>query len=169
TALYLEAVHVTSLSQTAPFIALAKIVMPANTNAVTNAMITDLRSVANPRKERYLFTHNLNSGQTDTLGDPVGESFPDIGGFAVTVPTWATKANVVATYAQLVVPAGSTRGGGLGVSVGGVLTPVTRYAGSGDDKAQRQTLVNAATIDIPANLRGTAITTYTRGNASSGS
>src|SRR5699024_6184474 len=50
---------VAGLGLTYPAIALARVTLPASTGTVTAAMITDLRKLAQPRKERHLFVRPL--------------------------------------------------------------------------------------------------------------
>lgn len=81
---------------------LARIDIPASTATITQAMITDLREVANPRSERVL--HARPRVQDDNQGNAIrlnwlvengGEYFPGGAGspntFTVDVPAWATR------------------------------------------------------------------------------
>lgn len=99
-------------SVTDPYILLAKIVLPANTAAITNAMITDLRTVANPREQTVI--RPITAVATDTnmnlvSADPTGEIFPGhgydtIGPQVVSIPTWATKVQIQCTWLGLYYP-----------------------------------------------------------------
>jgi len=79
-----------------PAIALARITLPASTATVTASMITDLRRVAQPRRERAMMTVFPSS----TLSMPTAgySSWPLTTATrpAVSVPIWATKVDIVA-------------------------------------------------------------------------
>lgn len=84
-----------------PYVVLAKINQPANTATITNAMITDLREVANPRREEVLrYSATLSAG-TETLVATrgLGEWFPNAGGQqSVDIPEWATRVLIEARW-----------------------------------------------------------------------
>ncbi|MFD7639584.1 hypothetical protein ACFV4P_02930 [Kitasatospora sp. NPDC059795] len=101
---YLHVIPGVSATTTAPpsgmtAIPLARITLPANCATVTAAMITDLRKVANPRRDRSLqqiigFPYSVlppASGVWQTNWPPDARVYTD-------VPIWATRANVVATF-----------------------------------------------------------------------
>lgn len=79
---------------------LARIDLPANTSAVTQSMITDLRQIANPRTERQLYI--LTPTVLDNMhnGDP-SRVYPQQAIWSVPVPSWATKCQVIGTWNQL--------------------------------------------------------------------
>lgn len=72
-------------------ITLARIDIPANTGTITNAMIKDLRDLANPRSERTVVPGTL-TGANRTLSTTSWQSFPVNGIGYVHVPSWATHA-----------------------------------------------------------------------------
>lgn len=78
-----------------PAIALARVTLPASTGTVTNAHITDLRKLANPRRERLLFRH-VPAAEYDMARSanyawwPLWEPQFD-------VPDWATHITAVMT------------------------------------------------------------------------
>lgn len=85
-----------------PYITLAKIVLPANTAAITNAMITDLRNVANPRTKDIVIPAPAVSSDVDQVLNSAavtGEIFPAarIAMQTVDVPAWATRIQIMAT------------------------------------------------------------------------
>lgn len=83
-------------------ITLARVDVPASTGTITAAMITDLRKVARPRKDRQVRAHaQTGSGEALRATAQVGEVWPNTGSFTVDVPTWATKAIVIATWSQV--------------------------------------------------------------------
>lgn len=175
-ALYCEVVTVASLPTNYPFIPLAKIVLPANTATITNAMITDLRQMANPRTKRELRVLNLPIGQVEKLTDnrayPVGTTWPqqatDNWG-PIDIPEWATRMKIIMTWASVRVPAGNATGHvwvqvGLTANPDKVITQATAYDTLGLTQYSRDTLINADEVAIPAALRGTAQRFYPRGS-----
>lgn len=112
-----------------PFVPLAKIVMPANAVSVTNAMITDLRELANPREKQVMFPR-----PTLTTDDPVGllltatgadgEWFPNAGGEQyIEIPKWATRMQIEATWIGVLYgPEGSTGWGDYWVDFGATVS-----------------------------------------------
>lgn len=83
-------------------VALARIDIPSSTSTITNAMIHDLRSLANPRSLRAL---SIQPGVSDSQEMPVTQTtftqFPS-NSFSITVPTWATNADVIMGLQYLV-------------------------------------------------------------------
>lgn len=105
-----------------PAIALAKVTLPANTGTVTAAMITDLRRVALPRRDRQLTAVY----PTNPLTLPSGAYGPWPISVAqrpqVLVPEWATKLQIVAHISGALF----TKGAGTDFSRAGI---VTQFAG----------------------------------------
>lgn len=165
-AIYWAFATVSTLSGiTYPYVPLAKLTIPASTSTITNAMITDIRNVANPRKDRQLFAYDL--GPTDTLATQ--ESWPDVGGFDVYIPEWATQAHIIATFSQVLIPAGSTRTGFLWANLkNGVGGPTVRYLAPGLPNAHRSSYVAVGDMVVPPELRGTNVYSYTVGNVTGG-
>ena len=105
---------VSSLSSSRTEIPLAKIKQPANTSAITNAMITDLREVANPRRENVIFARPrlaednsprqnfVNARWNGPNGNFYGEAFPGGAGSPnsadIYVPEWATHQSIRADW-----------------------------------------------------------------------
>lgn len=104
---YVRPVLVSSITNLAyPFVALAKIVQPANTATITQAMITDLREMANPRSpERTMYVAPVATNIY--LSNTAWVDFPGVTE-NIRVPTWATYAVVTAQI------------GGLQQALGGV-------------------------------------------------
>lgn len=174
TAAYAEARALTSSQESAltiPHYRLATIVIPADAAVITDTMIDDEREVAQPKSIRSLYTYDLTTPQADTLtSDPAGESWPDVGGFQVKVPRWATKANIKADFGQVEIPAGSTRAGFLTVMLGSSFpTAGARFQAPGASGATRQSYVAAGDANIPNSMRGETIYVYTRGVVNGGS
>ena len=79
------------LNRSYPGIELARIDVPPNTTTITDAMITDLRKLAQPKSEHHLLTGML------TNGIRLEDSWKDLTDYqpVVRVPDWAT--HIVAT------------------------------------------------------------------------
>jgi hypothetical protein len=139
-------------------IPLARIALPPNTATVTNAMITDLRSIANPRKDRQIYTASP-SGDQQWAGNAKGTyvSYPPAARWNIAVPAWAVRARIVFTVAALRVATGSVYGSAafkLGTVQGQGVKFDTGPFSSGD-RNQRVNLISADTLTVPAELRGT--------------
>lgn len=103
---------VSSLSSSRTEIPLAKIVQPANTAAITNAMITDLREMANPREKSFIYTNPavVSTEETLTMTEDKGELFPDVSSIKAKIPDYATRVQIVAEWLQVAQPAGDFNG-----------------------------------------------------------
>lgn len=88
-----------------PELRIAKIVIPPQTTSITNAMITDLRELANPREKtivapRPMITSDTGTVLNSTSAYPDGEWFPNAGGgdntgrYDIEVPKWATHMQI---------------------------------------------------------------------------
>lgn len=80
-----------------PFIALAQITMPANATTVTDAMITNLRSLTAPKTSREVIS---NAGGVATLTSTSGVAFPPYTP-SIPVPEWATWVHIIIHLAGL--------------------------------------------------------------------
>jgi len=110
---------VKSLGLPYPAINLARVTLPANTGTVTPAMITDLRRVAQPRRERNLMTlFPAASSNLPTAG--YGPTWPITAAQrpSLYVPAWATKLNVVVSMSGVKY----TKGGTAADTVAGIKT-----------------------------------------------
>ena len=153
-----------------PAIALARIAIPAGTSAVTQAMITDLREVAVPRRKRDLRVVAQKAGRNNTLfiTTPAGEQFPNDGVFAVEIPEWATQLKVQAILGGIVILPG-TAYGALWVRVGhgraDVINTEQTLADFTSPKSDpsRITTYSGATVSIPATMRGQSVTVLLMG------
>ncbi|OMH30659.1 hypothetical protein [Tersicoccus sp. Bi-70] len=85
-----------------PAVALARITIPASTGTITPGMITDLRRVANPRRERAMVTvfptGNFRAGTAQAMPTGAYTSWPITPDQrpVVAVPEWATRLDIVA-------------------------------------------------------------------------
>lgn len=149
-----------------PAIALAKVTLPVSTATVTAGMITDLRKVANPRRERLLDTAYWSGTavSVDTVGyKTLGTST------TFEVPLWATAAKVVISYSGLALFAGNTTGWLRGMFNGLEIRPTffdENWLAVGS--FQRTTYAAAGEILIPSNMRGNSYTLTLEGKRDSG-
>lgn len=156
-------------------IALARIDIPASTSSITDAMIHDLREMASPRRKRVLNALTLTAAtETNTAYGAEGEVFPNQASWAIEIPDWATRARVIGTWAQVIVPPGNADGF-FWVRLGwpkpavGVETRRVNYNTPGSTQASRGTFIAADDIAIPAELRGTVQALHLRAQYTNGS
>lgn len=153
-----------------PAIELAKVTLPASTGTVTSAMIKDLRSMALPRKERHLFTHNLAVEETDTIsspvGDEMGEAWPNVF-WNFEIPDWAERVRVRAILGGVRVEEKSPNNFGqlfvrFGTVPNGFSTQYGRWDNSMAGGITRQTFMVADDRTIPKAFKGTDSRAYIR-------
>lgn len=156
-----------------PAIALAKVTLPPSTATVTQAMITDLRKVAQPKRDTFEMTRALIGGDTglllgSTVDYPVGEWFPNVGGqsntgrYDVKIPDWAVKMTIRCEWNQVLYPAKSGHGY-VWVNYGpdaNTATPTyytQAYGWDADENANpyRTSFLVEQEVDVPAFMRGT--------------
>ncbi len=136
-------------------IPLARIDIPASTATITNAMIKDLRQVANPRRDRRIYT--AYPATSSSLAKTAGyKDWPADAQWSVPIPAWAGRANIVVTMA------------GISMSTGPVWVNFQTVIGSraGQDSVlddnqtgvRRSTEVIADTFTMPSAMRGTTQT-----------
>jgi hypothetical protein len=75
-------------------IPLARIDIPASTSTITTAMITDLRKVANPRRDRRLYTQSPSADSALIGGSATFSYFTTALGWFIPVPDWATTVRI---------------------------------------------------------------------------
>jgi hypothetical protein len=106
-----------------PAVALAKITLPASTGTVTSGMITDLRRVAQPRRDRAMVT--VFPSATVTLPTGAYSSWPIDPAQRpnVLVPSWATRVDIVAHLSgvKFVQSAGAMTTAGIRTGFGSTL------------------------------------------------
>ena len=161
---------VAELGLSYPAIALARVKLPASTGTVTAAMITDLRSVALPRIQRHLFTHNLSNEETDAInppvGDEMGEAWPNVF-WNFTIPDWATRVRVRALLGGVRVEEKSPNNYGnlfvrFGTVPAGFSTQYGRWDNSMAGGVTRQTFMVADDRTVPSSFRGIDTRAYIR-------
>lgn len=156
---YVRPVLVSSITNLAyPFVALARINQPASTATITQAMITDLRVVANPRRSSDVLMTNPTPEKTMTTS--VGDYYPDFRP-TVAVPAWATEVSIVATISSIAAAAGDTYGE-MAVTLGPKGASQFRSMNAfydvdqGGSAEERHTFTIGGKGLIPAALRGTS-------------
>lgn len=136
-------------------VALARIDIPANTKVITDGMIRDVRTIANPRKERQLHTASPGGDQNWAGNSGSWADWPPASRFNIRVPKWAVRARIVMTVSGLQVLGsiwGSTAfrlGGVQGQSI-----QIDDGTTKGDGSV-RVNAISADTISIPVDMRGT--------------
>jgi hypothetical protein len=83
-------------------IPLARIDIPASTSTITNAMIVDIRKIANPRRDRQMLTQFPATTSTNiTNSNGSWNNFSTAAGWNIAVPSWASKAKIRVDALQL--------------------------------------------------------------------
>ncbi|MFC8570645.1 hypothetical protein ACFUIW_33310 [Streptomyces sp. NPDC057245] len=138
---------------------LARIDIPANTAVITDSMIKDVRAVANPRRERRLYTSFPGSLSTLTYQDNKWHNWPSSARWSIAVPSWATNAKLVTTFAGLRLTKSNVYANMQNVfgTVQGQNTAIDDDQGT---STRRNTIVLADSLSIPAAIRGTTQTLY---------
>ena len=153
-----------------PAIPLARLNVPPSTGTITESMITDLRSIAIPRVQRHLFTHNLAPEETDQLlgtpGENEGEAWPNVFWY-FSIPDWAQRVRVRAILGGVRVEQVSPNNfGQLYVRFGTVPTGFSTQYGRWDNSMAggitRQTFMVADDRAIPSAFRGVDTRAYIR-------
>lgn len=161
-----------------PAIALAKITLPASTGTVTAAMITDLRRVAIPRRDRAMSTvfptgkWQLGTGQQIPAGAYGTWPLKDAQRMSVYVPEWATRVDIL-VHLSGVVYAKSNDSNQTAAAVRttfGTTTPGESgiLAQDGDDAGSRMHYTVIGTHLIPSAMRGTTQLLGVQGNKTVG-
>jgi hypothetical protein len=149
---------VSSTTRTAPpgmtAIPLARLDIPANTATITNAMITDLRQIANPRRERRLYTAYPGSMSRLTAQSGQWYNWPAAARWRVTIPSWATSAKLVVTLAGLRLSESDVYAN-MQTVLGTDYGQTTAIDDDQGSSTRRNTVVLADTITLSAALRGT--------------
>ncbi|MFJ7297548.1 hypothetical protein [Streptomyces collinus] len=154
-------------------IPLARIDIPASTATITNAMITDLRKIANPRRERTLYQHFYSGALTQISGTSgTWQNFPSAVNWTIPIPAWAGKVKVVLTAAGIRLDDGFVFGGytfQLGTKEAAQSVNIDDNQGTG---VRRQTYITADTLSLTdtagAAMRGTNQTLRPRMRCTSG-
>lgn len=154
-------------------IPLARIDIPVSTATITQAMITDVRQSANPRTERIM---RIQRGvepidYAGNIVEPDWENWPDPG-WTVDVPSWATTAQIVATWGNVDHVSGAETLGWHRVRLlsGGTeaVTYKARWNFNWTGSVARHTMINADEIFIPEAMRGTTASLYMQAQGDDG-
>ncbi|MDX3130635.1 hypothetical protein PV367_12710 [Streptomyces europaeiscabiei] len=144
-------------------IPLARLDLPANTATITSAMITDLRRIANPRRDRKLYTAYPSALSELKYQDNKWHSWPPAANWSVPIPAWADSAKVVVTIAGLRMARADVFAS-MQTKFGSDLGQNTIIDDNQGAVIRRQTVVVADNITISAAQRGTtqklALQTY---------
>jgi hypothetical protein len=139
-------------------IPLARIDIPSSTATITNAMITDLRKVANPRRDFYQYIQSPSSLSTDISGTSGTYSyFSTAAGWSVPIPDWATTAILSMAVGQIRYNTAAFFGG-LRATFGASLTVQPVVLDDNQSGVRRSTIVLGDTLTIPSAYRGTSQT-----------
>jgi len=145
----------TTIPDSRTAIPLARIDIPSSTSTITNAMITDLRQVANPRRRRSVFTQSPSSISTGIGSSTSYSYFSTAAGVSVAVPDWATKVIVKIDVSPIRYDLGNFWGR-IGATYGSSLATqditLDDNQGSG---ARRIPAIIADTLTVPSAYRGT--------------
>ncbi|GAA4928723.1 hypothetical protein GCM10023224_05000 [Streptomonospora halophila] len=155
-------------------VVLARIDMPANTAAVEQAYITDLREMMDARRQRTLRvqrggtkSNGVDWDEAGNIVDPDFERWPQHD-WTVTIPSWATQVQVLADWDNAFLkPTGSTAGtedarGQLWIGLLGTEEVTTtpsayNFNQTSTTNGYRCSASNKDQIDIPAALRGQTV------------
>jgi len=136
-------------------IPLARIDIPASTSTITNAMIKDIRTIANPRRDR---TQWIQSPTTTSTGISNANGsygyFSTAAGWNVPIPTWASTAVISLDIAQLKYSVAQFIGS-LRATFGASLTLQPVILDDNQTAIRRATVFVADTLTIPDAYRGT--------------
>ena len=128
-------------------VALARIAVPPSTAAITAGMITDLRTLVNPRSQRVVLM-GQPSAQADLTSATI-VNFPATYTPTVAIPKWATRATVIAHFSGIDRITGNTVGF-LWTYLGTAGSPPVGYDVNGTADPSRDTYLIAGTFDVSA-------------------
>lgn len=163
---------VPSLPSGQTYLHLATITQPANTGVVTQANIVDRRRLVNPRRSRDIRVVTPTTAQPLGTTSAAGEQWPDEALFDVTIPSWATRCNIVATWSGVYCPPGTVRTA-MWVEIGWgradmVHTDFVYMQTDGTSSASRTAAIAPGSVPIPASMRGQAVRVMGKGRLMSG-
>jgi hypothetical protein len=93
-------------------IPIARIDIPASTATITNAMIVDLRQVANPRRDRILTPYYAQDPLVEISGtSETWKTHPNLTMANLAIPSWAATAKIVFSVSNLRLADGNVWGG----------------------------------------------------------
>ena len=142
-------------------IPLARLDIPANTATITNAMVTDLRLIANPRRERTLYTAYPSTLNRLVAQNGQWYNWPAAARWKVPIPSWATSAKLLVTLAGLRLSESDVFAN-MQTSLGTDTGQTTAIDDDQGANIRRNTVVLADTITLAAALRGTTQELFVR-------
>ncbi|MDQ0602005.1 hypothetical protein QF037_006350 [Streptomyces canus] len=149
---------VTTSTKTVPpgltAIPLARLDIPANTATITSALITDLRQIANPRRDRKLHTAFPGALSELKYQDNKWHAWPTAAKWSVAIPSWAVSAKVTVTIAGLRMSRADVYAA-MQTKLGSDLGENTLIDDNQGAVVRRQTVVVADNITISPAQRGT--------------
>lgn len=139
-------------------ITLARIDIPANTSTITNAMITDLRRIANPRRERSLLIQTPTALSAN-IGGTSGTwtNFSTAPGWNIPIPVWASRVVFSLSIGQIRYNTAYFYGA-VRATFGGALTVQSVMLDDNQSSVRRSTVVFGDTLTLPDSYRGTTQT-----------
>ena len=160
-----------------PAVALARIDLPASTGTVEAEHITDLRRMAQPRKERHLIAHSLSDEEAVRLTNAEGQGFPtpsmltDSDQWFLEVPEWAERVRLVCTWGGVGIERSNDMDawGHVWLTLGypdddpNIRTKNTSWNTADYESNVREFWSAADDIAIPPEMRGKTVPVYPRG------
>lgn len=138
-------------------IPLARIDIPASTATITNAMIKDIRVVANPRREPRLLTQAPASQSTAISGSAGTYAyFSTAPGWTIAIPSWATTARIRIDAAGMRIQTGNLFGAVRATFGASATVQPTVIDDNQGTAIRRQATVVADTLTISDAYRGTS-------------
>lgn len=147
-------------------IPLCRIDIPISTSAITNAMIHDLRQVANPTRQMTMLAAGGPGSLANWTVGTTGVAWPAVFNFSVAIPTWATLMVMHWTINDALwtnVGTGWARGTlspvfGASVTAPNLLMPGTLVSVPLATGPYRHSITGAFNAAIPPAIRGTTQT-----------
>lgn len=137
-------------------IPLARIDIPASTSTITNAYITDIRKIANPRRERQQLTQSPTLQSVEITGSTnVYSYFNTLGGWNIAIPTWASKAKIRCDVWGVRLTTANFFGAMRATLGASLIVQATTIDDNGGANTRRITHGIADTLTIPDDYRGT--------------
>lgn len=150
-------------------IPLARIDIPASTSTITNAMIRDIRQIANPRTVRDIYTQSptaLSNVISNTNG--VFTSFNSAPGWQVPIPAWANQVKLRFDVGQIRYTTGSIVGSFRATFGVSLTTEAVSLNDDGSTGTRRVSVISGDTVALPSIYPGTTQTLRAQGAGRAG-
>ncbi|MYX26742.1 hypothetical protein GTY75_08675 [Streptomyces sp. SID8381] len=135
-------------------ITLARIDIPANTSAITQAMIKDLREMVSPRRDRRIYTAFPGSLSTLGYSDNKWHNWPGAAAWDIDVPSWATRMKIIMTFAGFRMTRSNVFAR-MQTKFGSLLGQDTYIDDDSGNGTRRSTIVLADNYAVASSMRGT--------------